>query len=133
MKPLTAVADEEQLDEVVVVGPGPRRRRRHPRALTKGSRSSPRAQPREPLAKRGATRAPGSGERAGGAASRNAAGSGRVLGGRSGTEAGGRAGGGAREREIAGGVGCGRAGMVGVGEKGGVGGGAGVEVVHRGL
>ena len=28
-KSLTAIADEEQLDEVVVVGPGPRRRRRH--------------------------------------------------------------------------------------------------------
>jgi hypothetical protein len=29
VKALTAIADEEQLDEVIVVGPRPRQRRRH--------------------------------------------------------------------------------------------------------
>jgi hypothetical protein len=43
VKALTAIADEEQLDEVVVVGPGPSRRRRHLRDLGKVPPASSRA------------------------------------------------------------------------------------------
>jgi hypothetical protein len=55
VKALTAIADEEQLDEVVVVGPGPRRRRRHLRDPGKapppsGLRPSPRDAQQAPAA-----------------------------------------------------------------------------------